>query len=437
MTDQGLSIFDDDAENGRPDGDRAARGAGAADGESTQVIPTVSSGDAGRSQGSSASRPVLPPRPRRAPASQARSQAGPRSGNAGGATTAAVSTFPVVRRNGYDKAAVDSRMRQLASEKAGLSASLSDSERRVIDLESEVTETRKQVHEAKSPSYAGLGGRASTMLRLAEEEADEIRESAQRDAADIRAHAAHDTKALRADAQREIDEMKTAQLRELEESRTRSNADATQRRAQGEGEATDLVAAAQREADQVRLAAQQETNEMRSGATREVEQARAGADREVQEARRTLAVEKERLAREATDHHNTATAETKRLVEEAEQRATAAEQRAAEAAKQAGEHRTSAQSESESVLSRARGEAEQIVSAARHQAESISASSDDAAQREIAATRAELARLTKRRDSITAQLASLRDVVAGFADDGDGDETAETAAVDGDEDNAS
>ena len=42
-------------------------------------------------------------------------------------------------------------------------------------------------------------------------------------------------------------------------------------------------------------------------------------------------MEKERLAKEAADHHSSATAETKRLVEEAEERATAAEQRARDA----------------------------------------------------------------------------------------------------------
>ena len=44
-----------------------------------------------------------------------------------------------------------------------------------------------------------------------------------------------------------------------------------------------------------------------------------------------LAVDRERLAREASEHHTSSLAETKRLVEEAEQRATAAEERAREA----------------------------------------------------------------------------------------------------------
>ena len=76
-----------------------------------------------------------------------------------------------MRRGGYDKEAVDARFRQLTTEKAGLSSSLTVSEKRVLELEGQLEEARKQVAENQNPSYAGLGGRASTMLRLAEEEA--------------------------------------------------------------------------------------------------------------------------------------------------------------------------------------------------------------------------------------------------------------------------
>ena len=74
-----------------------------------------------------------------------------------------------------------------------------------------------------------------------------------------------------------------------------------------------------------------------------------------------LAVERERVAREATEHHSNATAETKRLVEEAEQRAAAAEQRAREAHTQADEHRGQAQTEAKALLDRARREAEVLM----------------------------------------------------------------------------
>jgi F0F1-type ATP synthase membrane subunit b/b' len=76
-------------------------------------------------------------------------------------------------------------------------------------------------------------------------------------------------------------------------------------------------------------------------------------------------------------------------------------------------------------LSRARREAEQIVSSARTQADSLGTTAQAEAQRELAGIRAEVDRISKRRDAITAQLASLRDVVAGFSsDDSDDDDKA-------------
>ena len=64
-----------------------------------------------------------------------------------------------------------------------------------------------------------------------------------------------------------------------------------------------------------------------------------------------------------------------------------------------------------------RREAEQIVSAAKKQAESLRNSGHADSERELQALRAEVNRLTRRRDSITAQLSALRDVVAGFGND--------------------
>ena len=147
------------------------------------------------------------------------------------------------------------------------------------------------------------------------------------------------------------------------------------------------------------------------------ENVRAAADREVTEARRTLAVEKERLAREAAEHHESAMAETQRLVAEAEQRATSAEERGRQATQQATQYREQSQTEADALLQRARREAEQIVSSAQKQAESISSTGTAEAERELAAVRAEVERLQKRRDGITAQLSSLADIVSGFGKD--------------------
>ena len=138
---------------------------------------------------------------------------------------------------------------------------------------------------------------------------------------------------------------------------------------------------------------------------------------DITEARRTLAVEKERLAREASEHHESAMAETQRLVTEAEQRAASAEERGRQATASATQYREQSQAEADALLQRARREAEQIVSSAQKQAESISSTGTAEAERELAAVRAEVERLQKRRDGITAQLSSLADIVSGFGSD--------------------
>ena len=57
------------------------------------------------------------------------------------------------------------------------------------------------------------------------------------------------------------------------------------------------------------------------------------------------------------------------------------------------------------------------MASAKTQAEAISLTGTADAERELAAIRAELDRLTKRRDAVAAQLGALRDVVAGFTED--------------------
>ena len=144
MSDQGLSIFDEEPGGGSPD-------------DKTQVIPVA--GGAGKpttpaaqaDPAPTASRPVVPPARAAAPEAPA----------------VGTASFPVVRRGGYDTGAVDARVHQLLTEKSGLSTSLTESERRVVELEAELEKARTDLAEMERPSYAGLGGRASAMLRLA------------------------------------------------------------------------------------------------------------------------------------------------------------------------------------------------------------------------------------------------------------------------------
>lgn len=56
------------------------------------------------------------------------------------------------------------------------------------------------------------------------------------------------------------------------------------------------------------------------------------------------------------------------------------------------------------------------MSAAQNQADSIRESSEAAAQKQLGEIRIEVEQLTRRRDAISAQLTSLRDVVTGFSE---------------------
>src|SRR6478672_1125904 len=189
MSDQGLSIFDNEPEADAPDD--------TADAEATQVMPVVKKSEEPAAERTQQQRVVPPAKPAPAPAKPPASKppvstptaarptpgpvlppaatpAAPRtpsgSGSASGSNPGSGSAhFPVVRR-GYDKDAVDAHVRQLAGERSGLSTSLSEAEKRVADLESKLEQARTELAENQTPSYAGLGGRASAMLRLAEEE---------------------------------------------------------------------------------------------------------------------------------------------------------------------------------------------------------------------------------------------------------------------------
>src|SRR5690606_23059509 len=92
-------------------------------------------------------------------------------------------TLPLVRRGGYDKDAVDAHLRAAASATQSLEHRVTSAESRVQELENELARTKEALAEAEKPTYAGLGGRATSMLRLAEDEAADVRAAATREAA--------------------------------------------------------------------------------------------------------------------------------------------------------------------------------------------------------------------------------------------------------------
>jgi hypothetical protein len=260
MSDQGLSIFDEPEEStdgtdeqptevmetakAKPAAGSAKKGAArqtktasgsAADPEPTRPVPPTPA---------PTPEPTPEPAPEPTPAPTPAPAPAPASGPSGPSAPAPAVTRPVmpapgagvpafatVRRGGYDKAAVDGHLRQLLQDRAGAQSALAQVQERVADLEAQLRSARDELAENANPSYAGLGGRASAMLRLAEEEAGEIREGGRRDAEEIREQAVRDAASIRAEATREADDMRIVQLKELDEMRARVTGDAEQERA--------------------------------------------------------------------------------------------------------------------------------------------------------------------------------------------------------------
>lgn len=324
-------------------------------------------------------------------------------------------SFPLARRGGYDSDAVDAWVRTQSAEFQKAAESLKSVKSENENLRDLIEKLKDRVEAVEKPTYTGLGNHAAQLLGLAEQEAEDVRSRAVREADELVKKAEEEAAIVRATANHEAEEMRGRAVIELEEKRKQLLEDAEAMHADAIAHTEDLRAHAEREAAQVKLAAEQDAQNMRLGATREVEQARAAADREVTEARRVLAVEKERLAREASENHASATDQTAKLVKDAEARAKAADDRAHDIMAQAAKARDAASAEAARLLDNAKAEATQLVSSASAEAQHIRVSATTDAERQTRVLRAEVEELQRKRDGIMAQMGQLRDIVSTFA----------------------
>ncbi|MEJ7635139.1 hypothetical protein [Aeromicrobium sp.] len=331
------------------------------------------------------------------------------------AESAGDASFPLARRGGYDSDAVDAWVRTKSADFQRAVESLKAAQGENENLREIVDKLKDRVEAVEKPTYTGLGNHAAQLLGLAEQEAEDVRSRAVREADELVKKAEEEAAMVRAAANHQAEEMRGHAVVELEEKRKQLLEDAEAMHAEALAHTEDLRAHAEREAAQVKLAADQDAQNMRLGATREVEQARAAADREVTEARRVLAVEKERLAREASENHASATDQTGKLVKDAETRAKAADDRARDIMAQAVKARDAANADAARLLDNAKTEATQLVSGASAEAQHIRVSATTDAERQTRVLRAEVEELQRKREGIMAQMGQLRDIVSTFA----------------------
>jgi cell division septum initiation protein DivIVA len=285
------------------------------------------------------------------------------------------SQFRVVLR-GYDPVQVDRRMSELGEAAGQAAQQLEQLNARVRHLEQERDRALERAENAasaepveeKPATFTHLGERVGQILGLAEEEAEEIRSSARAELDDERAAIAENAARVRSEADRY----------------------AAQRRSDADTEAARILEDARRTADERLDAAERDAAARLQEAEAVYEDQRARAAKAAADFETTLAARRQAAEQEFTQQM----ADTQRRLEEAEQ------------------FLEKARTEADATTSDATREARRIVQEAEHHAAQIVNDAKTTAARVRSDSERELAAATQRRDSINAQLANVRQMLA-------------------------
>lgn len=315
----------------------------------------------------------------------------------------AVGNFPSALR-GYDRNAVDDYVRSLEGALVGV-------RRRTAELEQQLTSTSGELEEARQAAaevdYTNLGGRASDILRLAEEQARETLDRANVDAERVREEARREADETRQNATREGDDLKSGGLAEIEEVRTRMEEDGRAHSERTQAEAEALIAASRRQAESLRQEAEHEAQTVRQQAYLDTEEIRRTAEREAADMRQQVAVEREQAVGEMRRIQEEASERTSTLLAEATKHNQESAERLELDVNEAARIRTEALAEAEKTKLAAIKESEERVQAAKAQAAAIT----ERTQSEFAWRKQELRRetdlLSQRKQAVLNQLASL------------------------------
>jgi vacuolar-type H+-ATPase subunit H len=284
-------------------------------------------------------------------------------------TDHAHSSFRLVRR-GYEPTDVDQRMSELLNQVGVQHQQLIELTARLHELEAAAsfaaaTSTDEHV---PPPTFADFGARVGQILALAEDEAADIRSSAKTDFEER----LHEAEQAAERVRREADEY------------------AEQRRATADTEAGALVDNAHRRADELNDETERDSVARRAEADAVYEAQQARAAQAAADFETTLAERRDRVEREFAKQFETARSQLEAAQDHLEQTRNEAQRIRGDAELGAKRH-----------VEDAHKEASEIVAQARAHADRISAE-----------TERELVAATQRRDSINAQLANVRQMLA-------------------------
>lgn len=283
------------------------------------------------------------------------------------AQSSAQSSFRLVRR-GYEPTEVDQRITELLKQSSVAQARTVELAQRVRVLEAQAALASDAPSASVAPTFADLGKRVGQILSLAEEEAAEIRVSAKSDFEDRLRDA------------------------EMTADKVRSEADdyALKRREDADQEAKALVDNAHRRADELAEEARRDAEARRGEADALYEAQQAKAAQAAADFETTLAERRDRVERDFASQFETTRAQLDEAQAHLEQTRNEAQR-----------IRNDAEIGARRLVEDAQKEADEIVAQARAHADRLSTESDRA-----------LAAAAQRRDSINAQLANVRQMLA-------------------------
>ncbi len=323
-------------------------------------------------------------------------------------TASAAGNFPTALR-GYDRAAVDEYVRALESRVQSSNHEHAAMEQQVSELRAQTTQLQRELDTRPTGEidYSSLGGRASNILRLAEEESRELMEKATADAKAVRDAANREADEVRSNAQTEHAEIKSSGTEEIAKLREQGLADVRAQVERARAESGSLVDAARREAEALRREAAQQAETTRQTAYLEGESQKRSAETEATETRRSIAAERENALAELRRIHSESVAATGALLAEATQHHQEAGARLSEDIERATKLRADSETEAEQVKLAAINEADTTLTEAKKQAARLRQRTQAEFDWRKEQLRRETENLEQRKQAVLAQLSGL------------------------------
>lgn len=363
----------------------------------------------------------------------------------------AAGNFPTSLR-GYDRSSVDEYVRTLERRAVEVQQRNRDLDGRVRKLEDELASAQKaptpsdhgQADRGQGASNAApsmqAAGRAGDVLRAADEEARELVKRAQLEVQQIRETARREAASTRGQADRSATDLHTSQRAEIDGLRKRVQSDAVAQVTKARDEAGRVVAAARREAEAVRLQANQEINAHRESSRLQAGAMLAQAQREVADLRAKLAKEREDQSVGLKTEHGAASAKLAALLTEAQQFHARSGEQLAKESEEAARIRTEALAEAERTRIRVARESEDTIGNAKRQAAALQQRMHEQFTQGKDRLRRETELLNDRKKAVLAQLSSLSEWAqqgaSGFPDVDPDDDLADLEKAFGDSDSA-